>query len=550
MRGVAVAGRRSDHSLPPPTYTHAGGLWQDPGGAQNRRPTLDPADMEDLRSGTIDGIHSTFDLPDRLAAKADPALIADDERHFAAVAESLAHQLADLSDRLDAERRAPGGIGQQAMDRDLEIHRLTARLRTLRRFSLDLCLGRMVGRGRHRAGVRRTARPHRQRGPPAAGRLALARRPSRSSAPPTPTRWAWPAAAGTAGPAAGSPTTGTRCSAPDGLRGARRARRPVRLHRQPGRQPVAPDARRARHHPGRPGRHHPGRVARRARRRRRPGYRQDRRRPAPHRLPALLRSAARPPPAAACCSSARTSPTWPTSPTSCPASARRTCRPAPCATSSPRAPRRRPRPTRTVARLKSSADLVRAIEAAVRFYEEPPTSADDRRRSTSAEIRLERRRLGRGVRGRTEPGTPHNEARDQVWAELLTILIDKYDGDEPPDLLRRTLLQNKELLTAFNRAWPLLEADRPRRRPVVGARLPAQVRALARAPTRSASCSARTPRRGRCPTCRCWTRPGSGSATRRRPGAGAGTGRRRRRAGADGRVVDDLLAAEDDRDAR
>ena len=31
------------------------------------------------------------------------------------------------------------------MDRDLEVHRLTARLRTLRRFSLDLCLGRIVG---------------------------------------------------------------------------------------------------------------------------------------------------------------------------------------------------------------------------------------------------------------------------------------------------------------------------------------------------------------------------------------------------------------------
>ena len=30
------------------------------------------------------------------------------------------------------------------MDRDLEVHRLTARLRTLRRFGLDLCLGHMV----------------------------------------------------------------------------------------------------------------------------------------------------------------------------------------------------------------------------------------------------------------------------------------------------------------------------------------------------------------------------------------------------------------------
>ena len=87
---------------------------------------------------------SAFDLPDRLAAKADPALIADDEQHFAAIAESLERSIADLSDRLDAERKAPGGIGQEAMDRDLEIHRLTARLRTLRRFGLDLCLGRIV----------------------------------------------------------------------------------------------------------------------------------------------------------------------------------------------------------------------------------------------------------------------------------------------------------------------------------------------------------------------------------------------------------------------
>src|SRR5215469_9651309 len=90
---------------------------------------------------------SAFDLPDRLAAKADPALIADDEEHFAAIAESLERSIADLSDRLDAERKAPGGIGQKALDRDMEIHRLTARLRTLRRFGLDLCLGRIVGAG-------------------------------------------------------------------------------------------------------------------------------------------------------------------------------------------------------------------------------------------------------------------------------------------------------------------------------------------------------------------------------------------------------------------
>ncbi|HEU5270610.1 MAG TPA: hypothetical protein VFU36_11855, partial [Jatrophihabitans sp.] len=88
---------------------------------------------------------SAFDLPERLAGKADPALIAGDERHFAALAESLRQAIAELSDRLDAERKAPGGGGRAALDRDLEIHRLTARLRVLRRFGLDLCLGRMVG---------------------------------------------------------------------------------------------------------------------------------------------------------------------------------------------------------------------------------------------------------------------------------------------------------------------------------------------------------------------------------------------------------------------
>ena len=62
---------------------------------------------------------SAFDLPDHLAAKADPASIAGDEQHFGAIADSLARSVADLTDRLDAERRAPGGAGQAALDRDL-----------------------------------------------------------------------------------------------------------------------------------------------------------------------------------------------------------------------------------------------------------------------------------------------------------------------------------------------------------------------------------------------------------------------------------------------
>lgn len=87
---------------------------------------------------------SIFDLPDDLAAKADPALVTADQTHFAAIAAHLEHTIADLTERLATERRAPGGGGQEAMDRDLQIHRLTARLNLLRRFSLEVCLGRIV----------------------------------------------------------------------------------------------------------------------------------------------------------------------------------------------------------------------------------------------------------------------------------------------------------------------------------------------------------------------------------------------------------------------
>ena len=303
-----------------------------------RRPQIGADDVNPLTT-------SAFDLPGRLAAKADPALIAGDEQHFAAIAESLEQSIADLSGRLEAERRAPGGIGQEAMDRDMEIHRLTARLRTLRRFGLDLCLGRMVG----------ADNPE----PVYVGRLGLTDSAGRRLL----LDWRSPAA---------EPFFGATHANPMGLasrrryrwtrgrisdywdevftagraRRARRARRPVRLHRQPGQQPVGPDAGRARHHPGRPGRHHPRGIPRRSRRRRRS---RARARPSsrctapPTSCTPTLASATA---GAACCSSARTSPTWPTSPTCCPASARRACRPAPCGTSSPRAPRQRRRPTR------------------------------------------------------------------------------------------------------------------------------------------------------------------------------------------------------------
>ncbi|MBN9375581.1 MAG: hypothetical protein J0I40_09370, partial [Cellulomonas sp.] len=90
---------------------------------------------------------SAFALPARLAAKADPALVGADEAHFAAVAAALERQVADLDARLDAQRRLPATLGQEAVERDQGIRRLAARLRVLRSYGLDLCLGRMVAAG-------------------------------------------------------------------------------------------------------------------------------------------------------------------------------------------------------------------------------------------------------------------------------------------------------------------------------------------------------------------------------------------------------------------
>ena len=108
-----------------------------------------------------------------------------------------------------------------------------------------------------------------------------------------------------------------------------------------------------------------------------------------------------------------------------------------------------------VARLKSSADMVKAIEPAVRFYENPPT------KGMTVETHWSNIRLGTDDWAEafeaTEPGTPHNEARDQIWEKLLAILMDKHDGDAPAGLLRKSLLRNRDLRAALNRAWPLIE---------------------------------------------------------------------------------------------
>ena len=198
-----------------------------------------------------------------------------------------------------------------------------------------------------------------------------------------------------------------------------------------------------------------------------------------------------------------------------------------------------------VARLKSSADMVKAIEPAVRLYEEPPTEGMEVE-TPWADIWLSAADWAEAFDA-PAPGTPHNEARDQVWEELLTILVDKVDDEDvPADLLRRPLRQNAELIEHLHQGVAADRADRPRRRPVVGARLPAQVRSLARARRGQASCSAADPQ--------AWTLSDLPllDAARQRLGDPEASRRKRRRAAAlaaereqMAKVVDHLIATDD-----
>ncbi len=88
--------------------------------------------------------HTVFALPQRLSAKANPTLIAEDERHFAAISAALERQTADVTARLAARRQAHEALGQGIVERDAEVRRLSARLKLLESYGIDLCLGRLV----------------------------------------------------------------------------------------------------------------------------------------------------------------------------------------------------------------------------------------------------------------------------------------------------------------------------------------------------------------------------------------------------------------------
>jgi len=397
---------------------------------------------------------SAFDLPGRLAAKADPALIARDEQQFAAIAESLERSIADLSGRLEAERRAPGGIGQEAMDRDLEVHRLTARLRVLRRFGLDLCLGRIV----------RADNPE----PVYIGRLGLTDSAGRRLL----VDWRSPAA---------EPFFGATHANPMGLASRRRYRwtrgrvsdywdevftfggleghaalddqsafiaslgssRSARMRDVLGTIQADQDAiiragsAGALVVDGGPG---TGKTVVALHRTAYLLYSDPR---LGHRHGGVLFVGPHQP------YLAYVADVLP----SLGEEGVQTCTlrdliPEGAAAAIEADPE--------VARLKSSAGLVRAIETAVRFYEKPPATGMTVETPWS-DIWLSAGDWAEAFEA-PEPGTPHNEAREAIWEELLAILMDSRDDDVPADLFCKSLRQNRELHTALGRAWPLIEA--------------------------------------------------------------------------------------------
>ncbi|MGI8881498.1 MAG: RNA polymerase recycling motor ATPase HelR [Jatrophihabitans sp.] len=399
-------------------------------------------------------IASAFDLPDRLAAKAHPDLISRDERQFEVIAESLERSIAELSERLDIERKAPGGAGQAAMDRDLEVHRLTARLRALRRFGIDLCLGHIVSTD--------------DAEPVYIGRLGLTDKDGRRLL----LDWRSPAA---------EPFFGATHANPMGLASRRRYRwtrgrisdywdevftaeafdggaalddqsafiASLGSNRSPRMRDVLATIQADQDAiiragssgalvvDGGPG---TGKTVVALHRSAYLLYSDPR---LGHRRGGVLFVGPHQP------YLAYVADVLP----SLGEEGVQICTLRDLVTEGAAA---KTETDPAVGVLKSSVDLVQAIEAAVRFYEEPPSEGMTVTTDWS-DIWLSPEDWVEAFQT-PEPGTPHSEAREEIWEALLTTLVDKHAGDAPADLLRKSLLQNRELLTTFNKAWPLVEA--------------------------------------------------------------------------------------------
>lgn len=395
---------------------------------------------------------TVLDLPDHLSAKSDPALVAADEEQLQSVTAALEHQVAVLTDRLAQHRKTPVAAGQQALDRDREVHRLSADLRLLRRFDADLCLGRMVPegggepiyigrRGLTDADGRRLLVDW--RAPAAEPFFAATHADPMGLASRRRYRWgrgrvvdywdevftpegldghaalddqsAFIASLGSSRSSRMRDVLGTIQSDQDaiiraGSRGALvvdggpgTGKTVVALHRAAYLLYADPRLQDQRGGILVIGPHHPylayvGDV-----------------------LPSLGEEGVR------------------------------TCTVADLV---PEGSRAVPEPDPVVARLKESADLVRAVETGVRFYEEPPTHGTD------VDTRWGPARIGPAdwaeAFAAPAPGTPHNEAPEQIWEALAAILADQLEDDVAPEQLARSLQQDEELAEVIGTAWPLI----------------------------------------------------------------------------------------------
>ncbi|MDY0911110.1 RNA polymerase recycling motor ATPase HelR [Microbacterium sp. CFBP9034] len=397
-----------------------------------------------------------FDLPEGLATKSDPRLIADDEMHLSAIAAALEQQIADHSARLEAWRRAAAGAGSQALERDLEIHRLSARLRALRRFGAELCLGRIVG-------------GHGEE-PVYIGRFGLTDGEGRHLL----VDWRAPAAA---------PYFAATYAQPMGLISRRRYRWGGGRIRDywdevftldGARDGVALDdesafiaslgASRSPHMrdvlstiqadqdaviragsegalvvDGGPG---TGKTV-----------------VALHRAAYLIYSDPR-------LGAGRGGVLFvgPHEPYLAyvadvlPSLGEETVQTCTLRHLVAEGAGAGAETDPDAARLKADTRMVDAIEPAVRLYEEPPVH-ELTVETPWAELRLTPQDWAEAFAS-PEPGTPHNEARDQVWDTVLDILTDRFpDEDVPLHLVRRALARSEELTRTFNRAWPLVEAS-------------------------------------------------------------------------------------------
>nr|WP_223169279.1 RNA polymerase recycling motor ATPase HelR [Microbacterium thalassium] len=388
-----------------------------------------------------------------MSAKAEPRLITEDEHHFTTVARSLRSEIADLSARLDETRRRPLGEGQAALDRDLEVHRLTSRLRALRRFGLDVCLGHIVPEGGDDpVYIGRLGLTHRDghaliidwRSPAAAPFFAATHAEPMGIARRRRYRW-------TAGRITDywdevfTPDAVDRRAALDdqsafiaSLGDSRTERmRDVLATIQADQDAIIrADSRGALVVDGGPG---TGKTV-----------------VALHRAAYLLYSDPR-------LSRGRGGvlivgphhPYLSYVADVLPGLGEEGVESCTLRDLVPEGAEASVEASLEVAALKSSAAMVRAVEAAVAYHEVPPARALTVETAWT-DVILGPREWAEAFAA-VEPGTPHNDARADVLEAVLEIVIDHHDDEVPRGLVRRALLQDEALMAAVTRAWPTLD---------------------------------------------------------------------------------------------